>query len=51
MEMAAVHPALVASITLVGPAVMTATERAEIKKNYFTMFNQPVADGSHLQRT
>lgn len=50
-EIAAVYPELVASISLVGPAVMSAEERAEMKKQYHAPFNKPVADGSHLQKT
>ena len=50
-EIAASYPDLVASISLIGPTVMTAEERAEMKKQYHAPFNKPVADGSHLQKT
>ncbi len=51
MEMAAVFPDMVASITLVGPTVMSAEVRAEMRRNYYDAFNKPVPDGSHLQKT
>jgi len=51
MEIAATYPDLVSSICLVGPAVMTATERAVMKGKYFAPFNEPVKDGSHLLKT
>jgi pimeloyl-ACP methyl ester carboxylesterase len=50
-EIAATYPDLVSSICLVGPAVMTATERAVMKGKYFSPFNEPVKDGSHLLKT
>jgi len=50
-EIAATYPDLVASICLVGPAVMTATERAAMKEKYFAPFNEPVRDGIHLLKT
>jgi pimeloyl-ACP methyl ester carboxylesterase len=50
-EIAATYPDLVASICLVGPAVMTATERVAMKEKYFAPFNEPVKDGSHLLKT
>lgn len=50
-EMAAVYPAEVKSICLVGASIMSAEERARMKELYFEPFNRPVADGSHLLKT
>lgn len=50
-EFAAKHPSSVLSVSLIGTAVMSAPERAEMKKKYHDPFNKPVADGSHLQKT
>jgi len=51
VEMAATYPDLVASISLLGPTVMDASERAAMKEEYFQTFNEPVTDGSHLLKT
>lgn len=51
VELAATHPDLVASISLLGPTVMDASERAAMKEQYFQTFNEPVTDGSHLRKT
>jgi pimeloyl-ACP methyl ester carboxylesterase len=51
IELATMFPELVASICLVGPAVMTTEERAAMKEIYFKPFNEPVRDGSHLLKT
>ena len=49
--MAAVYPAFLKNITLVGPTVIGEADRAEMKKSFFTPFNEPVEDGSHLLKT
>ncbi len=51
MEMAAVYPDRVASVTLVGPTVMSAATRAAMQQKTSAAFNKPVPDGSHLQAT
>lgn len=51
LELAVLYSELVASICLVGPAVMSAEERAAMKEIYFKPFNEPVEDGSHLTKT
>jgi pimeloyl-ACP methyl ester carboxylesterase len=51
VELAACHPQFVASTCLVGPAVMSAEERAAMKEVYFQPFNEPTPDGSHLLKT
>lgn len=50
-ELAALLPESVASVSLIGTAVMTAPERAAMKEKYFAPFNKPVEDGSHLNKT
>ncbi|KAH8653658.1 Alpha/Beta hydrolase protein [Xylariales sp. PMI_506] len=50
-EMAVIRPDVVKSLILIGTGVMSAEDRAEMKKSYFEPFNKPVADGSHLQKT
>ncbi|KAH7303851.1 Alpha/Beta hydrolase protein [Stachybotrys elegans] len=50
-ELAATHPDAVETVTLIGTAVMSENERAEMKKKYFEPFNKPVPDGSHLLKT
>ena len=50
-EMAVLAPQRVASLTMIGPAVLTAAEREQFRGHYSTPFNQPVADGGHLQKT
>lgn len=51
VELAATRKEFVASICLVGPAVMTEEERVEMKSHYFDTFNKPMPDGSHLIKT
>ncbi|CAK7240830.1 MAG: hypothetical protein STHCBS139747_002278 [Sporothrix thermara] len=51
VEMAAVCPSSVASVTLVGPTVMAPDVRAEMSRKNSDAFNKPVPDGSHLQKT
>lgn len=51
VEMAAVYPEFIQSITLVGPTVIGEEDRAEMKKAFFAPFNEPVEDGSHLLKT
>ncbi|KAK8023665.1 hypothetical protein PG993_011731 [Apiospora rasikravindrae] len=50
-EMAAVYPALVKSVCLVGPSILSAGDRARMKEKYLKPFNRPVSDGSHLLKT
>lgn len=50
-EMAVLAPQRVASLTMIGPAVLTAAQREQFRGHYSQPFNQPVADGSHLQKT
>lgn len=51
VEFAAIRPDFVASICLVGPAIMSEEERAAMKEMYFKPFNEPQEDGSHLLKT
>ncbi|KAH8686107.1 Alpha/Beta hydrolase protein [Tricladium varicosporioides] len=51
VELAATYPSKISSICLIGPTVMNAEERAAMKEIYFKPFNEPVPDGSHLQKT
>jgi pimeloyl-ACP methyl ester carboxylesterase len=51
LELAVLYPELVQSICLVGPAIMSVEERAAMKEIYFSPFNEPVPDGSHLAKT
>lgn len=51
LELAATRPEFVASICLVGPAVMSEEERAAMKEIYLKPFNEPQGDGSHLLKT
>ncbi|KAH8883610.1 alpha/beta-hydrolase [Thozetella sp. PMI_491] len=51
VQMAVLYPERIASVALVGPSVMSAEERAKMKERFFAPFNQPVPDGSHLQKT
>jgi pimeloyl-ACP methyl ester carboxylesterase len=50
-ELAVLHPNFVKSLTLIGPAIMTADERAAFAETTMVAFNKPVADGSHLSKT
>ena len=47
VEMAARHPELAASLTMVGPVPLTGDERVEFSKHFGTPFT-PVASGSYL---
>lgn len=51
VEMAARFPQRVASLVMMGPAILTAEERHEFRAHYSTAFNRPAVDGSHLQLT
>ncbi|TVY46891.1 hypothetical protein LOCC1_G002201 [Lachnellula occidentalis] len=51
LEMAVLYLAVVQSIALIGPVLLTAEERAQMKAQYYKPFNQPVPDGSHLAKT
>jgi pimeloyl-ACP methyl ester carboxylesterase len=50
-EMAVKSPERVLSATLCGPALLTAEEQAEVAPIELVMFNEPVADGSHLLKS
>jgi pimeloyl-ACP methyl ester carboxylesterase len=50
-EMNLSHPELIRSLTIVGPALMDATERNEMRQHFLFPFNEPVEDGSHLLKT
>ena len=49
--MSILSPNAVRSIALIGPVLMTAEERAQMKELYKEAFHKPVADGSHLVKT
>jgi len=51
VEIAAFHPSHVASLCVIGVAIMTPTEQAELGAIFNKPFNEPVADGSHLMKT
>lgn len=51
LELAVLFPELILSICLLGPAVMSAAERAAMKEVYFAPFNSPTPSGSHLTKT
>lgn len=51
LELAALHPTTVLSLTLIGPTLMSASERLALKARFFAPFNEPVEDGSHLLAT
>ncbi|KAK0649109.1 Alpha/Beta hydrolase protein [Cercophora newfieldiana] len=48
IEIARSTPSFARSLTLEGPAILTASERAEMSTKFLSPFNRPVADGSHL---
>jgi pimeloyl-ACP methyl ester carboxylesterase len=50
VELAAQHPACVASMTLIGPFPLTAEEREEFRPHFSTPIS-PTADGAYLQET
>jgi len=49
--MAAQRPGRVASLALMGPAILTPEEREGFRQHYSAPFNAPRADGQHLQLT
>lgn len=51
VEMAVHFPQRVASLVMIGPAILSANERMRFRADYSSAFNQPVADGQHLQLT
>jgi pimeloyl-ACP methyl ester carboxylesterase len=51
VQMAAQFAPRVASLTMMGPALLSADEREAFRKHYSTPFNQPVTDGAHLLLT
>lgn len=50
-DLAARCPGFVHSLTLVGPAIMSAEERRAMAETTMVPFNKPVKDGSHLTKT
>lgn len=50
-DLAAYHGSFVQSLTLVGPAIMSAAERRQWAAKTLVPFNQPLEDGSHLSKT
>lgn len=51
IEMASLHPDIVLSLTVSGPAVLTEEEQLGSREQELVCFNYPVSDGSHLQKT
>jgi pimeloyl-ACP methyl ester carboxylesterase len=51
LEMTIIYLTAVRSIALIGPVLMTAEERAQMKELYKEAFNKPVSGGSHLVKT
>lgn len=50
-ELAAKYPGFVRSLTIIGPAIMSADDRLEMSKTFLTPFNKPVPSGEHLAKT
>ncbi|KAI1344646.1 hypothetical protein F5Y15DRAFT_411470 [Xylariaceae sp. FL0016] len=50
-ELAASRNGWVQSLTLVGPTIMSADERAKMKKSFLAPFNRPRSTGGHLVET
>jgi pimeloyl-ACP methyl ester carboxylesterase len=50
-QIAATCPELVASICHIGPTTIGPEERERMRKTFLVPFNEPVEDGSHLQKT
>lgn len=51
LELAVLYPESVLSITLIGPAIMSPSERLDMKARFYAPFNAPVASGEHLMAT
>lgn len=51
IDLVARYPGFVESLTLVGPAIMSADERRIMADKTMSPFDKPVADGSHLTKT
>lgn len=51
VDLAKRFPGFVQTLTMVGPAVMSAAERQQMAQSTMLPFNRPAEDGSHLQRT
>jgi pimeloyl-ACP methyl ester carboxylesterase len=51
LEMAVLHPTLLKSLVSIGPAVMTAEQRSEMRAKYVVPFNKPEPTGGHLLKT
>lgn len=50
-RLAVLHQKFVRSVTMIGPTVLSAEERAGMKATHLSPFNIPVVDGSHLLKT
>ncbi|OAL53723.1 alpha/beta-hydrolase [Pyrenochaeta sp. DS3sAY3a] len=51
LELAATYPDVVRSVCMIGPSVMSAAERGDMKAKLLRPFNEPVASGEHLMAT
>lgn len=51
IELAARFDGFVHSLTLVGPAIMSAEDRLNLSKTFLEPFNKPAPDGNHLLKT
>lgn len=51
LEMSVLYPSLLKSLVSIGPAVMTAQQREDMKSRYLHTFNKPEPSGSYLQKT
>ncbi|KAK5124172.1 hypothetical protein LTR85_001875 [Meristemomyces frigidus] len=51
LDMAVSHPQLLKSLVSIGPAVMTAEQRSEMRTKYVVPFNQAEPSGAHLLKT
>lgn len=51
IEFNIMYPKFIRSLTIEGPALLTAAERDEMRKTFLSPFNKPVKDGSHLLKT
>ncbi|WP_242482890.1 alpha/beta fold hydrolase [Pseudomonas sp. TH10] len=51
IEMAVLFPKRVASLVMIGPALLNPEERMRFRADYSSAFNQPVSDGQHLMLT
>lgn len=51
LEIAVTYPSLLKSLVSIGPAVMSAEQRAEMRKIFHSPFNQPEEMGAYLIKT